>query len=101
MNASPLVTLGMLTIALIVALGFALLYARAVQALGGAGGLAVGRASLFAAAWLGLFAALAGTGVLAREELRPPPFVLVVLATFAMAIGLGLSRVGEAFARGL
>lgn len=101
MEASPLVTFGMATLASVVAAAFVLLYVRAIRAQDGNTARAGLRASLIVGGWMALFAALALSGVLALTELRPPPFMLVVLATLVFAVGLALSRVGEAFARGL
>src|SRR5437016_1237369 len=54
-----------------------------------------------AAAWLGLTGLAAGSGLLARFELRPPPFLLLMGASVALAIALGVSRLGKSLAGGI
>ncbi len=44
--------------------------------------------------WMGLTGAFAASGLLARFDVRPPPFVFVFAATIVLGIGLGVSRVG-------
>ena len=95
--ASPLVVLGIAGMAVVMALAFAALLARAgpvdeprgarlrrmVLALGGA------------AVWMAVSAALALAGTLRRFDARPPPLALLMFAVVAGSIALGLSRVGR------
>jgi hypothetical protein len=59
------------------------------------------RIALATFAWMAATAAAAASGVLARFDARPPPFLLLMVATFAMALAVALSRVGSRLARGL
>lgn len=54
-----------------------------------------------AAVWLALWFAVASTGVLRSFDARPPPFMIVFVATFGMGLFLGLSGVGGRLAAGL
>jgi hypothetical protein len=68
-------------------------------------GLDARRRALAAAAlalgWCALQAALAGSGVLARFDARPPPLALFIAAVFAGGIALGASRFTAPLARTL
>lgn len=44
--------------------------------------------------WMGVTGGLAASGVLARFDVRPPPFAFVFAGTIIMGIALGVSRVG-------
>jgi hypothetical protein len=103
-RASSLVTLGMAALPLLVA-GVAVYgYGRAGRALGenrSARTRAAGRAAAFAAAWLAVTGAVAARGLVADFARRPPPFALLMLATIALAFGLGFSRPGARLAHGL
>src|SRR5262249_56325913 len=59
------------------------------------------RAAVGVAAWRALWLAAAAAGVLARFDLRPPPFAVLFVATIAIALALGRSRLGGRLARGL
>ncbi|HKA89939.1 MAG TPA: hypothetical protein VKE22_19895 [Haliangiales bacterium] len=59
------------------------------------------RAAVGVAAWMALWLAAAAAGVLARFDLRPPPFAVLFVATIAIALALGRSRLGGRLARGL
>ena len=54
-----------------------------------------------AVVWLGLWFAVASSGVLRNFDARPPPFMVVFLGTMAMGLTLGLSGVGRRLAAGL
>ncbi len=56
---------------------------------------------LGATAWLGYAAGLSdlGLNLWPRFDLRPPPFLLILLPMFALCIGLGMSRLGTRLAR--
>jgi hypothetical protein len=92
-NAPPLVTFGMIGIALTLAVLLV------------AGMRAVGRSALAAtvgvAAWMAAFAAAAASGLLARFDQRPPPFALALVAIVAGAIVFARSRAAAALAAGL
>jgi hypothetical protein len=68
-------------------------------------GLDARRRTLAAAAlalgWCALQAALAGGGVLARFDARPPPLALFLVAVFAGGIALGASRFAAPLAHAL
>jgi small-conductance mechanosensitive channel len=51
--------------------------------------------------WLLVTALLGRSGVLARFDLLPPPFALLVLGLFAVAAAVAFSRLGTRLARGL
>jgi hypothetical protein len=99
--ASHLVTLGIPAIALLLAGAF--VYAVFVSAKR-AGIPAAARTTQTVLAALGvavLFAIIAGlglSGVLGRFELRPPPLVLLMVGTFAWALGVALSPLGRRLA---
>jgi hypothetical protein len=78
--------------------------AHAEARLGTEAGLRVRRilsAAIGVVLYLGAIAAVAQTGVLARVELLPPPFLLLAVAAFGVALGVALSPVGARLARGL
>jgi len=52
-------------------------------------------------AWLGLFAGLASSGLLARFDLRPPPLLLAMLLVVVGALAFSLSTHGKRLAQGL
>jgi hypothetical protein len=58
-------------------------------------------AAALAGGWCALQAALAGSGLLARFDARPPPLALFLVAVFAGALALGASRFAAPLARGL
>lgn len=94
-NASAIVSLGIAGIALIVAALFVWGVARA------AGARAALLAAFGTAAWLALTHALAASGILARFDLRPPPFALMFLVVIGGGLALGLSPLGKKLAQGL
>lgn len=55
--------------------------------------------ALGAITWGATWIAVAATGILARTDLRPPPFALVLLLTVGAAIGLWRSAAGRALGR--
>jgi hypothetical protein len=60
---------------------------------------AFARSVTFIALWALLAGGLAGSGVLLRMDLRPPPFVLVFLSLVSLGLTLGLGRVGRRLGR--
>jgi hypothetical protein len=58
-------------------------------------------AAALAGGWCALQAALAGSGVLARFDARPPPLALFIAAVFGGGIALGASRFAAPLASGL
>lgn len=50
------------------------------------------------AAWIALTGALAGSGVLARFDITPPPMALLIAVVLAGGVLVGLSRAGGALA---
>jgi hypothetical protein len=101
MPASMFVTLGMGGLAVIVASGFVLAYSVAVERNGGNRTYARMGARTAVLAWMALSAALAESGVLARNDLRPPPLALAMLTFVLSGLLLGLSRIGTTFITGL
>jgi hypothetical protein len=87
-HAAPaLVLFGIPLIALIVAGLFVLALRRA--------GVGLGPAVLATAAWVAAFGLAAGSGLLSRADLRPPPMALMIVAIIGGALLFGLSRFGE------
>jgi hypothetical protein len=95
--------LGFIILSLVLAGGFAAAAGAAVRGSGGdamvARGAAV-RAGLGAGLWLAVTAGLAAAGVL-RFEPFPPTMLVVVIATFVLAIALTRSELGRRLALGL
>jgi hypothetical protein len=58
-------------------------------------------AAALALGWCALQAALAGSGVLARFDARPPPLALFLAALLAGSVAFGASRFAAPLARGL
>ncbi|MBC7173008.1 MAG: hypothetical protein H5U40_11290, partial [Polyangiaceae bacterium] len=58
-------------------------------------------AALGSVAWVALLAALSFSGALARFDLRPPPYLFLVIGTLGAGLWLGLSRLGGRLAEGL
>jgi len=92
----------------LVALSLAALFVVAHRAAGLNLGLPrkdVQRKTLMAAVvtvvWLSVFGAAAGTGLLSRFELRPPPLLLAMVAVVCGALSDSLSRAGKFLASGL
>ena len=52
-------------------------------------------------AWAALSLFVAQSGLLARSEVRPPPFLLLLLLTLTLGVLVGRSRLGERLALGL
>jgi hypothetical protein len=102
-GAAPLVVwIGIPAIAAALVAGF-VLACRAAGVRAGEAPAAVRRRTRTAAAlalgWCTLWGALAGAGVLARFEWRPPPLALFLLAVLAGAVALGTSRFAAPLAR--
>ncbi|MBM4363316.1 MAG: hypothetical protein FJ104_11590 [Deltaproteobacteria bacterium] len=92
-SASPLVTFGIPGLALVVGLVACWGHASTLGTHGARRAMALGAALL--AGWATLTGALAGSGVLLRFDVRPPPFVLLFLAILAIGLTLGLGPVGR------
>jgi hypothetical protein len=103
-SASPLVSLGIPGLALLV-LGLWVLGVAEAERLLGASAAQVRRraavAGLASVAWAGLTLLAARSGLLARFDARPPPFLVLLALTLLGAVVLGRSRVGERLALGL
>jgi len=93
-SPSPVAALGIGGIALVVAALFVAGVARA-----GASRRTVAATALGALAWLGLWAVVARSGVLLRFDARPPPILGMMLASGALGVILGLSRIGGMLTR--
>lgn len=77
---------------------------RAARACGDSEAVARGlqrRFLLAALAWVAFTLALAGSGVLARTDLRPPPLMGLLLAVLALGPIIARSMAGDRLARGL
>ena len=59
------------------------------------------RVAALSVAWLALTAVVAGSGVLARVEARPPPFLFIGLGTLTVGIAVGASSLGASLARSI
>lgn len=94
MSASALVTLGIPLLSLIVTALF--LWAVYVAARA-----SFVRALIVALVWLGLWAAVSLSGVLARFDARPPPMGLMFASVLGVGIALGLSPLTAAVIRGV
>lgn len=55
-------------------------------------------AALLLAVWMAVCGALAGAGVLARLDWRPPPMMLLIPSVVGIACAVGLSGIGRALA---
>ena len=95
-EASRLVSVGIATLTL-VTVSFLLLAAWRVSH----GRRELLALALGAVAWLGGSALLAESGFLARFDLRPPPFLLVVVPTFGLPLWLARSSLGKRLADAL
>jgi hypothetical protein len=65
------------------------------------GGRAVALTAVIVAAWLGATWAIAASGLLARFDLRPPPFFFLVVAIAAASVALAAGPIGTAIAAGV
>ena len=94
-SAPPVVSFGMLLIALALAALFIAAFRRAAVVRGVSRGV-VARRTLLAAVgiglWMAFFAAAAGSGLLARFDARPPPLNLMMIIVVVGAIAFASSR---------
>jgi hypothetical protein len=90
-NASILVTLGIPSLAIATLALIAFMIQRAARDGGRYARLFV----VGAAAWLAFSGALAASGFLARFDMLPPPFVMILVPTLVLPLWLARSRVGE------
>ncbi len=81
--APALVTWGIASLALLVGAAALGLASRA---------LGTGRVWLFGLGWVGLIAAVSGSGLLANFDARPPPLALFMVALVSLSFWVGLSR---------
>jgi hypothetical protein len=100
-QASLVVWLGILLIAVVMAALFVVAGGVAARRLGEPSGPVVARAAMGVVAWLGFSAALALSGVLSRWDVRPPPMAVIFLGTISLGIGIGVSNFGRRLSRGL
>src|SRR6185312_7357752 len=101
---SSLVFLGIIAVALAVAISGAIAYAQAGRRLGEPAGprrwrLVLALAVL--AAWLALTGAVARSGVLAQFARRPPPIMFILMGTAAAGFAVAFSPVGRRLIAGL
>jgi hypothetical protein len=103
-SASPLVSLGIPLLAVLV-LGLWVLGVAEAERLLGASAAKIGRraaiAGLASLAWAGLTLLAARRGLLLRFDARPPPLLTLLALTLLAAAVLGRSRVGARLALGL
>jgi len=59
------------------------------------------RATVAVVVWMAAWLALAASGIFARFDVRPPPFVLVFAGTLVAGVAVGRSELGARLARGL
>lgn len=97
MNASMLVTAGIPAISAAVLLAVALGVWQATAPADRVKETA--RFGLLAGAWVLFTFVLAGAGVLARFDARPPPLIVLVLPTIGLPLWLGLSGLGLRLSR--
>lgn len=97
MNASVVVTAGIpaISLAVMLAIGYGVWQAAAPTERARMTGLF----ALGTATWILFTFALAGTGLLARFDARPPPFLLLAVPTLGLPVWLGLSGVGSRLSR--
>lgn len=103
-EASGFVTAGFVILPLTVAAVFVLGCDRAARRLGEPAAIRRRRTFVVGIAvlgWLALSAGVAATGVLARFDMVPPPFVVVPLAVLVVGIAVSFSRLGTLLVRGL
>ena len=103
-STSPLVSLGIPVLAVLVLGLWVLGVAEAERLLGAAAPRVFRRAAvaaLAALAWAGLSLLAANSGLLARFDARPPPLLVLLALTLLGALILGRSRVGARLALGL
>ncbi len=100
-QASLLVSLGILVIALVMAVLFVVGNGVAARRSGEAPGPVLSKVALGVVAWLGFSAALALSGILSRWDLRPPPMAVIFIGTISLGIGFGVSRWCLRLSRGL
>ena len=103
-HASATVLAGFIVLPLLVAAMFVFAFAWATRRPRGdatTSGRAVGRLIVGCIAWLVMTALLARSGVLARFDLRPPPFGMLVLALIGLALAIAFSGVGSRLVRTL
>ncbi len=101
---SALVYLGITGLAALVAALFVFGVACAERLRGASPQKALLRAVLAAlgiTAWAALSLFVAHSGLLSRSEVRPPPFLFLLLLTLALGVLVGRSRLGERLALGL
>lgn len=99
-SASLFVVLGMANVTLAVAIALVVGHARAARVTGAARGTTTGFA-LAVAGWVVLVGVLGASGLLHREDVRPPPLAPVVLVGLVLAAVAARSSVGSRLARGL
>jgi hypothetical protein len=100
-QASLLVSLGILSIGLVMAVLFVVGNGVAARRLGEAPGPVVVKAALGTGVWLAFSAALALSGILSRWDMRPPPMAIIFLGTLSLGVAVGVSKWGQRLARGL
>jgi hypothetical protein len=103
-HASATVLAGFIVLPLLVAAMFVFAFAWATRRSrtdATTSGRALGRVIVGCVAWLIITALLARSGVLARFDLRPPPFGMLVLALIGLALAVAFSGVGSRLVRTL
>jgi hypothetical protein len=103
-HASWFVSCGIAAVAVVVAMTGAIVYAQAGKASGESAGARHRRfwlALAVLATWLAVTGAVAGSGVLAQFDRRPPPIMFVLMGTAAAGLAVALSPVGRRLVTGL
>lgn len=89
--ASPFVNASFILLPVLVFLAVWILYRKALRLRSGPSSSLVALGLFF---WLGSAAGLGLSGLLSRFDLRPPPFLALIVAVVLVSLSFGLSRVG-------
>jgi hypothetical protein len=100
-QASPTLTVVFAALAAAVAALASWGAARATAASGGRFAPRLLAAGAVAAAWMGIWVAVARSGALLDFARRPPPMLLMMIATVGAGLAIGLSPLGARLARAL
>jgi hypothetical protein len=95
MQHSPLVAIGISTLAVALGAAFVLSVRRAAPASGDEARRRITlRTAALTAGWMALMAGLSLSGWFAEFDRRPPPMVFMMVMSLGAGVGVGLSRIG-------